>query len=129
MDLDRLGQALGRLGREDLLEAGRRTSIGCRITKDLVRLERTGAGNLRPMSQRISRAGCSAFTLSPTPIPKLPILPKCPAPSNFGNNGNFGMRVAEEQSDYAADALRRAEQALLPIDDEAELCIRGELLP
>jgi hypothetical protein len=28
---------------------------------------------------------------------------------------------------YAADALRRAEWALLPVDDEAELCIRGEL--
>jgi hypothetical protein len=28
---------------------------------------------------------------------------------------------------YAADSLRRAENALLPVDDEAELCIRGEL--
>jgi hypothetical protein len=28
---------------------------------------------------------------------------------------------------YAADALRRAENALLPVEDEAELCIRGEL--
>jgi len=28
---------------------------------------------------------------------------------------------------YAADALRRAENALLPAEDEAELCIRGEL--
>jgi hypothetical protein len=28
---------------------------------------------------------------------------------------------------YAADACRRAENALLPVDDEAELCIRGEL--
>jgi hypothetical protein len=28
---------------------------------------------------------------------------------------------------YAADALREAENALLPVEDEAELCIRGEL--
>ena len=28
---------------------------------------------------------------------------------------------------YAADALRRAENALLPVEDEAELCVRGEL--
>jgi hypothetical protein len=28
---------------------------------------------------------------------------------------------------YAADALRRGENALLPVEDEAELCIRGEL--
>jgi hypothetical protein len=28
---------------------------------------------------------------------------------------------------YATDALRRAENALLPVEDEAELCIRGAL--
>jgi hypothetical protein len=28
---------------------------------------------------------------------------------------------------YADDTLRRAEQALAPINDPAELCIRGEM--
>jgi hypothetical protein len=32
-----------------------------------------------------------------------------------------------EDAAYAADALRRAENALLLVEDEAELCIRGEL--
>jgi hypothetical protein len=30
-------------------------------------------------------------------------------------------------SAYAADALRKAENALLPVEDEAELTIRGEM--
>jgi hypothetical protein len=30
---------------------------------------------------------------------------------------------------YAANVLRRAEQALAPVDDEAELLLRGELRP
>jgi hypothetical protein len=63
------------------------------------------------------------------PHAKIANFAEMPAWSNFGNNGNFGMGVAGEQSDYVADALRRAEQALLPVRDGAELCIRGEPLP
>ena len=39
----------------------------------------------------------------------------------------FGDRTAAHHACYAADTLRRAKQALTPVDDEAELTIRSEL--
>jgi hypothetical protein len=63
------------------------------------------------------------------PSAKIAIIAKILLQPNFGNNGNFGSGIPiPSDSACAANALHCAENALLPVDDEAELMIRGKRL-